>query len=213
MIGIYGGTFDPVHYGHLRTALEVKEALNLSEVRFVPARLPPHRAPPVASPEARREMLELALAGAPMGFALDLRELERPGPSYMVDTLVSLRRELGAVPVCLLLGMDAFLGLPAWHRWQEIFQLAHLVVMARPGFKPEFSPVLTRELDRRRVENCARLRETISGAIYFQPVTLLGISSTFIRSALADGRSPKYLLPDRVLALICQRGYYQHTNR
>ncbi len=211
MIGIYGGTFDPVHYGHLRTALEVKEALNLDAVHFVPARLPPHRRPPSAASEARRRMLEAALADAPPGFVLDERELARPGPSYMVDTLTSLRQELGQASLCLLVGMDTFCGLPTWHRWQEIFSLANLVVMTRPGYVLRFSPALARELGRRRVEDNTGLRKLPCGVIYFQPVTQLEISSTFIRQCLATGRNPKYLLPDRVLALIRQEGYYQHA--
>ncbi len=211
MIGIYGGTFDPVHYGHLRTALEVKQALNLDAVRFVPARLPPHRRPPSASSEARRRMLEAALADAPPGFVLDERELVRLGPSYMVDTLTSLRQELGQASLCLLVGMDAFCGLSSWHRWQEIFNLANLVVMTRPGYVPEFSPALARELGRRLAEDKAGLSKVPCGVIYFQPVTQLEISSTFIRECLATGRDPRYLLPDCVLALIRQEGYYRHA--
>lgn len=211
MIGVYGGTFDPVHYGHLRTALEVKEALHLDAVHFVPARLPPHRRLPSASAEARRRMLEAALADAPPGFVLDERELVRPGPSYMVDTLTSLRQELGQTSLCLLLGMDAFLGLPTWHRWQEVFGLANLVVMTRPGYVPKLSPPLSREFERRRIEDHAKLQKSPCGMIYLQPVTQLEISSTFIRKALVTGRDPKYLLPDRVLALIRQQGYYQHA--
>lgn len=210
MIGVYGGTFDPVHYGHLRTALEVKEALALIEVRFIPARLPPHRRPPRASPEARRRMLEAALTDAPPGLVLDERELLRPGPSYMVDTLASLRQELGQVPVCLLVGMDAFLGLPTWHRWQEIFGLANLVVMTRPGYEAKFTQALAKEVSSRRVGDKARLRYGC-GLIYFQPVTQLEISSTVIRACLASGRNPKYLLPDRVLTLILEEGYYSST--
>lgn len=211
MIGIYGGTFDPVHYGHLRTALEVKEALNLDAVHFIPARLPPHRRPPSASSEARRRMLEAALVDAPPGFVLDERELVRPGPSYMVDTLTSLRQEFGQASLCLLVGTDAFCELPSWHRWLEILGLANLVVMTRPGHVSEFSPALARELGRRRVEDNAWLRKVPCGVICFQPVTQLEISSTFIRGCLATGRDPKYLLPDRVLALIRQEGYYQRA--
>lgn len=110
MIGIYGGTFDPVHYGHLRTALEVREAVGLDEIRFMPCRHPPHRSAPTATPAQRLKMLELALAGAEPGFRIDLREFHRDGPSYMVDTLASLRSEVGDTPLCLILGLDAFGG-------------------------------------------------------------------------------------------------------
>lgn len=211
MIGIYGGTFDPVHYGHLRTALEVKEALGLEAVRFIPARLPPHRAPPSASPDARRRMLEAALVDAPPGFMLDERELMRPGPSYIVDTLRSLRQELGGeIPLCLLIGMDAFLGLPTWYQWQAIFELAHVVVMTRPGYALRWPAGLVEQLlVRQSVKE--DLPRSPAGAIYFQPVIQLDISSTFIRQCLATGRDPRYLLPDSVLALIRQEGYYQTT--
>nr|BAL52440.1 nicotinic acid mononucleotide adenylyltransferase [uncultured Gammaproteobacteria bacterium]BAL54504.1 nicotinic acid mononucleotide adenylyltransferase [uncultured Gammaproteobacteria bacterium] len=206
MIGILGGTFDPIHYGHLRTALEVKEALGLEAVRFIPARQPPHRAPPLASPEARRRMLEVALADAPPEFVLDTRELKRPGPSYMVDTLKSLRQELGQIPLCLILGMDAFLGLTTWHRWQQIFELAHVIVMTRPGYALRWP---AEWMQGRQVREKQVLRCQPAGNLYFQPVIQLEISSSFIRRCLAIGRDPKYLLPESVLALIRQEGYYQ----
>jgi len=212
VIGIFGGTFDPIHYGHLRTALEVKQALGLSEVRFIPARLPPHRAPPVAPPEARRQMLKLALKDAPAGFKLDERELLRSGPSYMVDTLRSLRQELGQAPLALLLGVDAFLGLPTWHEWREILRLAHLIVMSRPGYSLDFPALLQREWEQRKVEDPTSLAKMPGGAMYFQPVVQLEISSSFIRTSLAKGRDPRYLLPDSVLAWIRQEGYYQLLN-
>src|SRR5690606_16625703 len=126
MIGIYGGTFDPVHYGHLRTALEVKEAAGMGEIRFIPCRLPPHRTEPEAGPALRLKMLELALHDAEPGFRIDTRELDRPGPSYMVETLASIRTEIGTRPLCLIAGLDAFHGFPRWHRWRELFDLAHI---------------------------------------------------------------------------------------
>ncbi|MDP2325634.1 MAG: nicotinate (nicotinamide) nucleotide adenylyltransferase, partial [Gammaproteobacteria bacterium] len=132
-IGIFGGTFDPVHTGHLRTAHEFLAGLGLAEVRFIPSRLPPHRPPTVAPEALRLRMLEAALDGLP-DFRVDDRELRRPGPSYMVDTLTSLRAEVGSQPLCLLLGLDAYLGIPAWHRFRELPELAHIVVARRPGF-------------------------------------------------------------------------------
>lgn len=132
MIGLLGGTFDPVHHGHLRIALEAKEALGLTEVRFIPCRQPPHRGDASATAQQRLDLLRLACGDMP-GFAVDTRELERPGPSYMVDTLASLRAERGDEPLCLILGWDAFLGLPGWHRWQNLLDYAHLAVVQRPG--------------------------------------------------------------------------------
>ncbi len=201
MIGIYGGTFDPVHYGHLRTALEVKESLELDEVRFVPCRLPPHRRPPFFSSRLRLEFLTLATSDQP-GFVVDAREIERPGPSYMVDTLSSLRQEEGDRTLCLIVGLDAFLGLPGWHRWEALFDLAHIVVMDRPGYRPEWPPHLKPQVEGRKSDEVAALRRQPSGRIYFQRVTLLEISATSIRQCLKEGKSPRYLMPDQVLNLI-----------
>ncbi len=207
-IGILGGTFDPVHFGHLRPALESLESLGLAEVRLIPCGQPPHRSPPRAAAAERLAMLELALAGQP-GLRVDVRELERPGPSYMVDTLASLRAELGATPLCLLLGSDAFLGLPGWHRWQELAQLAHLVVMHRPGWELSAVPApLAQLLEANRVQNPAALAAQPAGAILFQPVTQLEISATAIRDTIAAGRSPRYLLPEAVWERIRAHGLY-----
>lgn len=203
MIGVYGGTFDPVHYGHLRTALEVKEKLALRVVHFIPCRVPPHRRQPHFSTQQRRHFLQLALADAP-GFVLDTRELERPGPSFMVDTLASLRREAGQEPLCLILGLDAFLGLPGWHRWQQLFDLAHIVVTDRPGYQPEWRPPLLEWVERRGTADLQELQRLPAGRIHFTRVTRLEISGTFIRQCLRQGRDPRYLLPDPVLDLIRQ---------
>ena len=210
MIGVYGGTFDPVHYGHLRTALEVREALDLDEIRFVPCRIPPHRRKPFFSAGKRLELLKLATADEP-GFVVDTRELARPGPSYMVDTLASLRREAGDKPLCLIVGLDAFLGLPGWHRWQDLFELAHLVVMDRPGYRPEWPSALKPQVEARRSGEIPSLRRRPAGRIFFQQVTRLEISATYIRQCLLEGKSPRYLLPDRALALI-KRGFEERQS-
>ncbi|GAB4289281.1 MAG: nicotinate-nucleotide adenylyltransferase [Thiohalomonadaceae bacterium] len=207
-VGILGGTFDPVHFGHLRAALEAQEVLGLAEVRLLPCGQPPHREPPRASATDRLAMLELAAAGQP-GLRVDRRELERSGPSYMVDTLASLRAELGAAPLCLLLGSDAFLGLPQWHRWRELLQLAHLVVLHRPGWTLESVPVpLAEVLAAHRLATAAALTARPAGGILLQPVTPLDISATAIRAQIAAGRSPRYLLPDAVWDYIRRRDLY-----
>ena len=208
MIGILGGTFDPVHLGHLRTAVELREALGLEEVRLLPCGTPPHREPPVASGADRLAMLEAAIAGEP-GLAVDTRELERPGPSYMVDTLASFRAELGpGRPLCLLLGTDALAGLERWHRWRRIPELAHLVVARRPGADLPAAGAVGELLAARRVDNTAALREAPAGRILVRDVTLLDISATRIRALLAQGRSVRYLVPEAVLELIHARGLY-----
>ncbi|MEW6647712.1 MAG: nicotinate-nucleotide adenylyltransferase [Pseudomonadota bacterium] len=207
-VGILGGTFDPVHFGHLRAALEMQEILGLAEVRLLPCGQPPHRVPPRASAADRLAMLELALAGQ-SGLRVDCRELERPGPSYMVDTLTSLRAELGASPLCLLLGSDAFLGLPQWHRWRELLQLAHLVVLHRPGWTLDSVPAsLAEVLAAQRISAAAELMLRPAGGILLQPVTPLDISATAIRAQIAAGRSPRYLLPDAVWDYIRRRDLY-----
>src|SRR3974377_2148734 len=133
-MGIFGGPFDPIHYGHLRTAFELLETLRLPEMRFMPAGNPPHRDHTVASNAQRLEMVRAATARQP-GFTVDDREMHKSGPSYSVETLAELRAEFPARPLCLIVGMDAFLGLPTWHQWRELLSLAHLVVAHRPGWR------------------------------------------------------------------------------
>jgi nicotinate-nucleotide adenylyltransferase len=207
MVGVLGGTFDPVHHGHLRLAVEMREALGLDEVRLVPAREPPHRRSPLAAAEDRLAMLEAAVTGA-SALTVDRRELDRPGPSYTVDTLASMRRELGPAPLWLCLGMDAFRALDTWHRWQELPGLAHLAVARRPGgHAPRGGPVadLLRE---RRIGSPGQARGRASGAILVLDVPALDISATRIRSLVTAGRDPRWLAPDGVLAVIRQRGLY-----
>lgn len=215
-IGVFGGTFDPVHYGHLRPAFEIMEALDLEEVRFIPSRQPPHRASPQASPEQRHDMLQLAVAGEPR-FTVDDRELARDGPSYMVDTLRSLRADFGAAPLCLMLGLDAFLGLGSWHEWQAIPELAHVVVAHRPGWQLDSqvqgSAAALELLRTRRLSSVSEIHARPAGGIWLQPVTLLGISATALRAAVADGKSARYLLPDGVWRYIEKEGLYTAEER
>jgi len=211
MIGIFGGTFDPIHFGHLRPALEVFEALKLRQMRFIPAAQPPHRQPPQADPRLRESLLLAALGNDTPGLVVDNRELRRPGPSYMVETLESLRRELKDEAMCLVLGMDAFLQLESWHRWEEIIGLAHLVVTHRPGwhFSPhDMSPGLAELWQQRRVEHATRLSETVAGKLYQIAVTQLDISATQVRECIASGGSPRFLVPEAVWNLIRLQGLY-----
>ena len=208
MIGIFGGSFDPIHLGHLRAALELAQALGLAQVRFMPCRQPPHRSLPLASAEHRVALLEAALRSEP-AFHLDTRELHRDGPSYTVDTLLSLRAELGAAPLCLILGMDAFQGFSTWHRWQEVIELAHLVVAHRPGWTPPRSGTVAELLAQRQVRGGAQLRQRSGGHILLWPVTPLDISSSHIRALVAEGRSPRYLVPEAVWELIQARNIYR----
>lgn len=211
MIGILGGTFDPVHVAHLRCALEVRQALRLKEVRFVPCRQPPHRAAPGADPAQRLAMLRLALEGQP-GFSIDERELRRAGPSYMVDTLASLRDELPGQALCLILGIDAFVQLPTWHRWGRLIELAHIAVMTRPGPPAEPGDEVAALMAHHLAEDPGLLRETPAGRIVLCPVTRLEISATRIRALVAQGGDAHYLTPDRVLDYIRHTGLYRETH-
>ena len=208
MIGILGGTFDPVHFGHLRPALEVQEALALDEIRLVPCHIPPHRGQPHASAAQRVAMLEAAVRTQP-AFRIDTRELQRHGPSYTFDTLVSLREELGDAGLCLLMGMDAFTGLTTWHRWEELIELCHLVVMTRPGADIPASGELAGFIRRHRAPEAAQLRGTPAGRLLFQPVTALAISASRLRALLAEGLNPAFLMPEAVIEIIDQEGLYR----
>jgi nicotinate-nucleotide adenylyltransferase len=207
VIGIFGGTFDPVHYGHLRPLLEVREALQLEEVRLIPCYIPPHRATPGATPAQRLAMLRLALDETP-GFVIDERELQRGGPSYMVDTLQSLRDELGETPLCLILGMDAFVKLDTWHEWPRLITLAHMVVMLRPGSAMP-SGAVAELVSGHRVQAVGELQKSAAGGVWFQPVTQLNIAATAIRERVAQGRDIRFLVPEPVRQYIEANGLYR----
>lgn len=197
-LAILGGTFDPVHNGHLRAAWEAADRLG-AEVRLVPAHVPPHRAPPVASPAQRLALLRAALEGQRI-LSADDRELRRDGPSYTVDTLRELRVEIGPDrPLVLLLGADAFHGLPEWHRWRELFDLAHVGVLTRPGHELQPSAPLRIRIASRRCTTPEALHEAPAGRVLPIGITALDISASRIRELLAAGRQPRYLVPARLL--------------
>jgi len=207
MIGLFGGTFDPVHFGHLRPAVEVYEALGLNELRFIPCHRPPHRAKPVASSGQRVRMLKAALEGLP-GFSVDERELQRDGPSYTIDTLQSFSDEGMQQPVCLVVGMDAFSGLADWHRWTEIMEYCHLIVMNRPDNKIPQTGELADFISRHATDDSRRLSSQAVGLLYFQPVTALDITASRIRQWLAAGQSTDFLLPASVMNIINNENIY-----
>ena len=206
-IGLLGGTFDPIHHGHLRGALEVMQGLGLEEIRFIPLRQPPHRETPVVSVEQRLAMLRLAIQGQP-GFRIEERELHREGPSYTFDTLSSLRAELGEMPLVLLVGADAFAGLPTWHRWRELIGLAHFVVMRRPGAGDRLEGETAKLLGTRVTDHPVVLGNSSAGHLYYQSITQLDISATAIRAMLARGESPRFLMPPKVWDHIRENGLY-----
>jgi len=206
-IGVFGGTFDPIHFGHLRTAFELQQALGLSELRFVPAGSPPHRDVPLADAALRLAMVEAAIADQP-GFTVDDREVRRTGPSYTVVTLGELRAEAPRRPLCLVVGMDAFLGLPLWHRWRDLLALAHVAVAHRPGWRAPTDGALGELLAERGTSRIADLHEQEAGRIIVHPVTQLEISSTDLRNIIVSGRDPRYLVPDAVRDIIRETGCY-----
>jgi nicotinate-nucleotide adenylyltransferase len=206
-IGIFGGTFDPIHYGHLRTAFELWQALRLAQVRFLPTGDPPHRGATLASQELRLEMVRAAIAGLE-AFVADDREMRRSGVSYSVDTLLDLRREYPQRSLCLLLGMDAFLGMPHWHRWREILDLAHVVVAHRPGWKVPTTGPLGEIMVDHGTGNVRDLHVSSAGRVYVRAVTQLEISSTELRQLIVGGQDLRYLVPDAVRELILASGCY-----
>jgi len=213
-VAILGGTFDPVHYGHLRFADDVRRALHLAEMRLVPGSDPPHRQGPRAAANHRRAMLDLAVAEFP-GLVVDDRELRRPGKSYTVPTLEELRREFPERPLWLLLGADAFRDLPTWHRWEELFDLAHVIVVERPGtdLASSLPPALLPHWQTRHVADPALLRSRPAGAIFTQAIAPHAVSATAIRKALARGPTSRLelqgLLPPAVLAYIARNQLYR----
>lgn len=202
MIGILGGTFDPIHFGHLRLAEELSEALGLEQVRFIPAAQPPHRNQPATSAVHRAAMVSLAIAGNPR-FSLDERELKRSGSSYSIDTLQSLRNELGKErSMCLIMGSDAFVRFNTWHRWKEILGLCHIALVERPATKETLPTVLQALLHDHYTEEATDIASAAAGLITMQKTTALDISATRIRLGLQHNRSPRYLTPDSVIAYI-----------
>lgn len=210
LIGILGGTFDPIHYGHLRMAEDLAETLKLDQVRFIPSANPPHKQAPTTSATDRCRMVELAIADNPR-FVLDDRELKRDGASYTIDTLLSLREELGKdLALCLIMGSDAFAEFDSWHRWQEILGLCHLVLVERPAVRisEPLRPALQSLLHENYAENPASLSASPSGRISIQRITALDISATAIRKDFLHQHSPRYLLPDSVIDFIRRHHLY-----
>lgn len=209
MIGIFGGTFDPIHFGHLRVALDVMEQLQLEQMRFIPLNQAVHREQPGASGAQRLEMLQAAIADQP-GFIADDREIRRDSPSYTLHTLQSLRQELGRqVPLCLLLGADAYAAFLQWHKPLEIIQLAHLVVMHRPGHRLPDDPELQAFTQQHLLEQTQKLGASAAGRIMLLPVTQLEISASDIRQRVRQSASARYLLPEAVWEIMVSENLYR----
>ena len=209
-IGILGGTFNPIHLGHLRLAEELSMALNLDEVRFIPSANPPHKSAPSVSAKDRAHMVALAIEDNPK-FQLDTQELARNGASYTIDTLKNLREDLGAdTSLCLIIGSDAFVKLDTWHEWQALITYCHIVLVQRP--QPNLSALnatLETFLSDHYTDNNHDLLNNAAGFISMQAITALDISSTSIRNDLYTRKSARYLVPEGVLNYITQHQLYR----
>ena len=214
MIGILGGTFNPIHFGHLRPALEITEALQMRQMRLIPSAIPPHREEPEVAAPLRMQMVQAAVASEPR-FVVDDRELRRNGPSYTVDTLSSLRSEVGDEAIGLLIGMDAFLDLHTWHQWERLIDLAHIIVMQRPSkysqeqYRQKMDPKVRALVDGHTASQWRQLHETPSGKMWFQGVTQLDISATAIRDTIKAGHSVRFLTPESVVKIIENHQLYR----
>lgn len=211
LIGLLGGTFNPIHVGHLRMAQELADALSFDEVRFIPSANPPHKLIPEVSAKQRAVMVHIAIADNPL-FKLDTRELERVGASYTIDTLISLRAELGKnLALCLIMGSDAFVHLNTWARWQELLNYCHIILVQRPNTakQPKLADELAALLEENYTESSADLLLKPAGYIHMQAITPLDISSTTIRASLKTKQSTRYLVTDEVLDYIKLNDLYQ----
>lgn len=207
-IGIIGGMFDPVHNGHLRIALECKEALKLDQLHMVPCAVPPHREAPSATAEQRLEMLKVALENV-NNIVADDREIQRLGASYTVDTLSSLREDFPHSKLFLIIGSDAFQYLDRWHRWQDILKLANIVIAKRPDYTNDRTSEVGRLLEKRFVSNLDKFLESDSGSIFIFKVRQLEISSSLVRGLFDENKSAQFLVPDSVLKYIKENNLYR----
>lgn len=208
-LGVFGGTFNPVHYGHLRSAMELVERLALARLHLMPSAVPPLRDTPICSAEHRAAMVSLAIEGEPR-LVCDERELARTGPSYTIDSLIELRDENGVnCSLSMVVGCDALLAIDRWHRWEELLDWAHIVVLARPGWELPDSGPLANWLQTHAADNAAQLRSLPAGKILLQELRPLAISATEIRTLLAAGNSARFLMPHSVLDYIEEHQLYR----
>lgn len=207
-VGILGGTFDPVHHGHIRLAIEFLERLELVEVRLIPLNTPPHREPPVGSPAHRFKMLQIA-TGHLAGITVDDFELRKPSVSYTIDTVSNFRTKSGDTPVCLLMGIDAFMTIKQWHRWQELPEYVHIVIANRPGNIIDNFESFAADLGITVTESPGRLHQAPSGQVCMLNIPMLDISSTQIRSIISSGKNPEGLLPTEVINYINTHRLYK----
>lgn len=210
LMALFGGTFDPIHYGHLRPVEQLAHEIKLNQVTLLPNNVPPHRPQPEATPAQRLKMTQLAVEGNSL-FSVDSRELQRDTPSYTIETLETLRKERGTEqPLAFIIGQDSLLTLYKWHRWESLLTLCHLVVLARPGYARELdTPELQRWYNAHKIEDAGQLRQRPQGCIYQANTPLLDISATEIRQRRHEGRDCSDLLPFSVERYIESQGLYR----
>lgn len=212
-VAMFGGTFNPVHNAHLRAAVELREAFELDALHMIPAHLPPHRSEPGVSSRDRLEMLKKGVGETP-GLVADDREIRRDGPSWSVETLDSLRREYGQhTRLLMILGRDAFLRLPQWHRPEAIFDHAHILVIGRPDSDECMGEALLALIEGRVVrERNALMSRPAGGVLFYEDTTAMAISATAIRRRLSQRRCVSYLMPASVEQFIARHGFYRETD-
>lgn len=206
-IGFLGGTFDPIHFGHLRPALEIQEALNLQSLYLMPNYIAPHKATSLASTEQRIEMVKLAIQDNPR-LQLNTQELLRTSPSYTLETLKLLRSQYPNTPICFIMGMDSLINFDSWYHYQYILDYCHIVVSHRPGWSPIFNETVSQMVAEHQTLDATQLHSTLHGCIYFQSTTQLDISSSQIRQLLANNQSIDFLTPHPVCNYIKEQNCY-----
>jgi nicotinate-nucleotide adenylyltransferase len=206
-LGIFGGTFDPIHMGHINPVLEAASQLNIDRIALIPCHIPTHKNAASTSSEHRLAMVKLVCQQYPIFFP-DEREIKRDKPSYSIDTLRELRQLQPNTPLCFFIGMDSLLSLPSWHHWQELFELCHFVVCQRGGHTPQFSPQITQLLKERQVTSPGEIQKSLAGKIVMADTNTVTISSTELRARLAEQQSVDKLIPAPVLNYIQQHGLY-----
>ncbi len=207
-IGFLGGTFDPIHFGHLRPALEISEAIALQKLYLMPNHIAPHKSASHCTAEQRSEMVKLAIAGQPT-MAIDTRELKRHKASYTIDTLKELKRVYPTTPICFIMGMDSLVNFDSWFKWQEILDYCHLIISQRPQWQPHFNSTVQALVERCTTRDKQELHDLQCGKIYFQDTSQLDISSTKIRRLLRNAHSIDYLVPEAVNHYIKEQHLYQ----
>ncbi|MDA7746209.1 nicotinate-nucleotide adenylyltransferase [Psychromonas sp.] len=207
-IGFLGGTFDPIHFGHLRPALEIQQALNLQALYLMPNYIAPHKSTSLATTAQRIDMVKLAIQETP-NLQIDTRELHRETPSYTIDTLKLLREQHPNTPICFIMGMDSLIQFDTWYQYQDILTYCHLVISHRPGWAPTFNEIVSSLLTQHQIDDPALLHQQLAGKIYFQSTSQLDISSSSIRALLSENKSINFLTPSAVCAYINQHQCYR----